>query len=150
MADLLTLFGPLYGFLAILLGLTVWGARRFSAIAATFDRTSPAPSPDNDLEYLVTSMSGQLQLLENRMDACMKAVAEGIDHVDRNEKRVRGILTGARNRFASAGYEDPGVEAEVESLPEVNEAPSQEEQLPPVPEDLELGSWGAVPGMRRS
>jgi len=138
---------------ALLVGLIVAGwlvGRSLNAVAATFTQSIPAAAPDQALAESHSALAERFDRLDSKVDACMKAVAEGIDHVERNEKRVRGILTGARNRFASAGYEDPGVEAEITSLPEVDERSSPEEELQPVQEGLELGSWVAVPGMKRS
>jgi len=123
-------------------------SRGMKVLSATLTRTSPEPSPTPDHAEPFRIIEERLRVMDSKVDACMKAVAEGIDHVDRNEKRVRGILTGAQRRFESAGYEDPGVEAEVESLPPVDAGSSSEEELPAVHEDVELGSWAAVPGMK--
>jgi len=142
--SILLLTGALLGALA----LAAWlGVRLVRVVSATLARNNPAPSPAPDYAEPFRIIEERLRTLDSRVDSCVKAVAEGIDHVDRNEKRVRGILTGARNRFATAGYQDPGVEAEVESLPPVDDAPSPEEQVPAVSEGVELGSWNAVPGM---
>jgi len=148
--DTPTLFVALAVLLAALATLGVVGVRAIRVLSATITGYSPGSSPDlapilADVVALQTAQND----FQERMDRLTKAVAEGIDHVDRNEKRVRGILTGARNRFASAGYEDPGVEAEVESLPPVDEESGGEEELQPVPDDVDMGSWSSVPGMRR-
>lgn len=124
--------------------------REMRVVSATLASSIPETSPDIPYATLTANLAKLDEETKIALARLTKAVAEGIDHVDRNEKRVRGILTGARNRFASAGYEDPGVEAEIESLPSVDERERPEEELPAVSEDLELGSWGSVPGMKRS
>jgi len=132
-----------------LVAAVVWFVRAQTAVVLhTIANSSPAPAPDNDLPEDVRRLKQSVLTLAEKMDACMKAVAEGIDHVERNEKRVRGILTGAKRRFETAGYEDPGVEAEVASLPAIDEGSRGPEELQPVPEDVEMGPWASVPGMR--
>jgi len=76
------------------------------------------------------------------------AVAHGIEHVDRNEKRVRGIVVGATRRFESSDHYDAAVDAELDGLPERDEPSGPEEGVLPLQEDVELGSWGAVPGFK--
>jgi len=95
----------------------------------------------------------RLEELERQIPDLFKAVAEGIEHVDRNEKRVRGIVTGAKRRFAAEGYEDPGVEAEFDSLPDVDAGSGESQGVLPLSNDVgaveEQGSaWETVPGMR--
>lgn len=87
--------------------------------------------------------------IDVRMSDLTLAVAEGIDHVQRNESRVRGIVTGAKRRFAAEGYEDAGVEAEYQTLPEPHVSDGDGQQLPLLPEDVEDvvdPAWHVVPG----
>jgi len=144
-----TTFAALLGVILVALGAHLWlTTRQMKVVAATLDRSSPAPAPDDALWEGLRASALSIDRLERDVKDLFKAVAEGIEHVDRNEKRVRGILTGARRRFEAAGFEDPGVDAEVASLPKLDEASGGEEPMQPVPEDMELGSWGSVPGMR--
>ena len=83
------------------------------------------------------------------------AVDEGVLQVARSERRVRAVVTSAKRRFESEGYEDPGLNAEEETLPLFNAASSQEEGVPPLPNDVESAAnydgtpWAAVPGIER-
>ena len=128
--------------LAALLVLLVWAVR---VVSATIANPSPSTSLADDLGR---TMLQQVAILK-RLDEITAAVAHGIEHVDRNEKRVRGIVKGAERRFEAAGFQDPGTKAEVASLPRVDEPSGAEEGLQPVPDGVESDSWGSVPGMRR-
>lgn len=75
-----------------------------------------------------TSLADRLGTAEDRIEKLYKAVADGIDHVDRNEKRVRGIVVGATRRFENSEYFDAGVDAELDTLPEE----AAEEEAEPV------------------
>lgn len=57
-----------------------------------------------------------VQEIGKRVDDLTIAMDEGIKHVDRAEKRIRGIAQGAQRRFEKAGLIDAGVDAEVEEL----------------------------------
>lgn len=110
--------------------------------------TPPAPVPYNDAALHARISRGELAL-EKRFEELTAAVAHGIDHVDRNEKRVRGIVTGALRRFAAEGYEDPGVRAEVESLPEIDAPVGPDQEMSAMSNDVDpdiLDAWGSVPG----
>jgi len=108
-----------------------------------------APGQASASVQYVDDLERNLHELDKRVTELTAAVAHGIEHVDRTEKRVRGIVTGAKRRFAAAGYEDPGVEAEADSLPR-DDAESIE-GVQTVPSDVgpDNGSdpWSRVPGM---
>jgi len=97
--------------------------------------TIPEPAPSFDDSELWKAI-----------EVLTRAVADGIDHVDRNEKRVRGIITGAKRRFEAEGYVDPGVEAEIDTLPRDDEGGGGEEELQAVPEDVEPDYFLGLPG----
>lgn len=107
----------------------------------------PAPVVD---EAKWRSVDSHLGMLQERMERLTKAVAEGIEHVDRNEKRVRGIITGAQRRFEAEGYADPGVEAEADTLPVSDAEVSTGEGLSALPDDVEATAnanpFQGVPG----
>ncbi len=143
----------------VLLGMAVAAAlaalafveiRKVRVVLHTLSTDEPRDTPSKaNHDALWDSLEG----LEKRTLASIadltKAVAEGIDHVDRNEKRVRGIITGARRRFEAEGYSDPGVEAEADTLPELHAESGGDQPVLPLPNDVEeSGSpWDAVPGM---
>lgn len=53
-----------------------------------------------------------LDQLEERMNVLREAVAEGIERVDRSERRIAQVVRRAKERYE----EDPGVEAEYRQL----------------------------------
>jgi hypothetical protein len=88
--------------------------------------------------------------IHRALERLTAAVAEGIDNVERNEKRVRGIIRGAQRRFENSEYYDAGVEAEADTLPEDHEETFREQRMQPVPEDMEQPhpneAWSVIPG----
>jgi hypothetical protein len=88
--------------------------------------------------------------IHRALERLTAAVAEGIDNVERNEKRVRGIIRGAQRRFENSEYFDAGVEAEADTLPDDDEETFREQRMPPVPEDMEQPhpneAWAVIPG----
>jgi len=88
--------------------------------------------------------------IHRALERLTAAVAEGIDNVERNEKRVRGIIRGAQRRFENSEYFDAGVEAEADTLPDDNEEAFREQRLQPVQEDMEQPhpneAWAVIPG----
>ena len=106
---------------------------------------TPAPAPDF---AHVNALAGRIDGLDKAVQELYQAVADGIDHVDRNEKRVRGIVTGAKRRFAAEGYEDPGVDAEADSLPRDDAAGGGGEGMPPMSNDVGIpeNPYQGVPG----
>ena len=118
--------------------------------------TPPVAIQKYDDEKIWTQLGdcwAELEKQGERMEQLTAAVAHGIDHVDRNEKRVRGIVNGAQRRFNAAGFEDAGVDAEADSLPGVDAASGAEEGVSPLPNDVGLprhwearSSFQGVPG----
>ena len=84
-----------------------------------------------------------------RLTELSLAVAEGIQHVDRSERRVRAVVASAKKRFESEGYTDPGLEAEEEGFRYVDVGNSKGEPVPPVPETVDTPQFdfaGIIPG----
>lgn len=92
---------------------------------------------------------------ETRLNNLTLAVAEGIQHVERAEARIRATVGRARAELRAAGIESAGVEAEAASLQLVDGEGSGGGSVPPVsqplaesvPIDDRLPS--AIPGMTR-
>jgi len=136
---------------AVVAAALIWFAnRQMGVVLHKISTIQPPVTPDSPaLKLFGDTTRASIRALEDRMDTLTAAVAEGIDHVDRNEKRVRGIITGARRRFEAEGYEDPGVEAEAATLPELDDRSEPEEGVHPLRNDVEQSdSWDSVPGMR--
>ena len=73
---------------------------------------------------------GQLQ---QEFQALRAAVAEGIEHVDRVENRIRGTIKRARKELSERGLESPGLDAEVATLSLVDDQGGGAEAVPVVP-----------------
>jgi len=65
-----------------------------------------------------------------------EAVAHGIQHVDRSERRIKATITRARAQLKTLGYEDPGLEAEAVDLQLVDDTGGEEVGVPPVQPDV--------------
>lgn len=68
--------------------------------------------------------------LDARINHLTLAVAEGIQHVDRAEKRIHGVVTRARRLLRESGLESPGLEAEASQLHELDGGARDEEGVP--------------------
>ena len=68
--------------------------------------TAPPPPFDD------SALRSALETLDERMGILREAVAEGIERVDRSERRISQVVRRARARYEG----DPGVEAEYQSL----------------------------------
>lgn len=65
------------------------------------------------------------------------AIAEGIERVDRAERRIKDTVRRAKARMARAGYVDDGLEAEADQL-QLLDAPERPSQgVPPMSDDVE-------------
>lgn len=77
------------------------------------------------------------------------AVAEGIEHVDRSERRVRAAVRRAEKRLDEAGYVDPALEGEIDGLRRRDGEAGEGEGVQPVPADMETSpsfDFSDVPG----
>jgi len=78
-----------------------------------------------------------LEEVANRIKTLTQAVAEGIERVDRSERRIGATITRAQKKLALAGYEDPGITAEVEGLRLLDGDGGEDGGLPAVQQDVE-------------
>jgi len=60
-----------------------------------------------------------LKPLEDKIKDLTFAVAEGIERVERYERRIKATIKRARKEFAERGFESPGLEAEAHELREI-------------------------------
>jgi len=77
------------------------------------------------------------QPLEARINHLTLAVAEGIQHVDRAERRIAGTVARARKLLAESGVESPGLEAEAYELRLLDGDARPAEGVREVPESVE-------------
>ena len=115
----------------VLVAALIWvGNRQVGAVLRMLAKTQPRDTPAEAPHVAdLKAMWDHIYLLERQQKEVFQAVADGIDHVDRNEKRVRGIVLGAKRRFETEGYVDPGVEAEADTLPLFDGASGPEEEV---------------------
>lgn len=88
---------------------------------------------------------------EERIRRLTAAIAEGIEHVDRSERRVRAVVQRAQQRLRESGFEDAGLEAEAAELRRIDAEGSAAEGMQTVLEDVDDGAEPAfdfrgVPG----
>lgn len=130
----------------------------------------PPPQPDPAAAAALDGWRRRVDELLERLDAndsrldeleagarkLLIAVEEGIQHVDRAERRVRAVVQRAQERLDSQGYEDPGVEAEAAALREFDGARGRAEGMQTVLEGVddggpdELEDWSGIPGVVRA
>lgn len=92
---------------------------------------------------------------EDRLNNVTLAVAEGIQHVERAEARIRATVGRARRELRDAGLASPGVEAEAAQLFLDDGTQGPREGVPPVRADVEDitqfddNEHTGIPGMTR-
>ncbi len=112
---------------------------QLEGILARLDRVESAPTPNDrvlNLEELGVAQDTRLDELDTKIKEYLFAVSEGIDRVDRAERRVRGVIQRARKELGKLGYEDPGLEAEAHELRSVDGDGGKGGGLPTVPEEV--------------
>ena len=101
-----------------------------SAVAAHLERIDA-------LAAVVEELASQGKDLEDRVREYVIALAEGIERVDRSERRVKATVARARKELEANGLVDPGVEAEAEQLRLVDAARGSDRGMQPVSESVE-------------
>lgn len=108
-------------------------------------QTAPRATYDDDALWKAVGE------LADRIDEMRHAVAEGIERVDRSERRIKQTVRRAREKLADAGFTDDGVEAEAQQLQLLDGErggeggmPSMSEALGPHRPDFTAfpGKWG--------
>lgn len=95
-----------------------------------FRRMETAPAQPYDDAEILAALRAHRAHIEELTDAVADletsdqeqtlAIAEGIERVDRAERRVRAAVGRARKRMEELGYVDEGLEAEAAQLREVD------------------------------
>jgi hypothetical protein len=89
-----------------------------------------------DMGSITTDLTKRINDLDRTMAETREAVAHGIQHVDRSERRIKATITRARAQLKTLGYEDPGLEAESVELQLVDDRGEPESGVPPVSEEV--------------
>lgn len=71
-------------------------------------------------DELVEDFEAHRELVREEVKKQNLAIAEGIEHVDRAERRVRTSVRRAQKRLEEHGFVDPTVEAEADGLRELD------------------------------
>ncbi len=113
-----------------------------TAVAAHLERI-------DELAAVVDELASQGKELDDRVREYVIALAEGIERVDRSERRVKATVARARKELESRGLVDPGVEAESEELRLVDAARGSDRGVYPVREPVEPGvpPPSSIPGV---
>jgi len=85
----------------------------------------------------LAQINSQLELFRATIQETRLAVADGIERVDRAERRIKATVKRARSELAAEGFESSGLEAENHELQLLDGGRSGERELPPVSEEVE-------------
>jgi hypothetical protein len=88
------------------------------------------------LELRLEGFQSRLDELARKIELLTRAVAEGIEHVDRSERRVRATVARARRELAESDHVSPGLEAEWHDLRDFDGEGSETVGVPPVRENV--------------
>lgn len=112
-----------FGALLILLGFGV--SRALSRITLLELRPPTMVTQAYDDGWIRETLLAQSVVLKDQT----LAIEEGIERVARAEQRVKEAVRRAKARADAAGYEDPGVEAEVAELDRRDDGGSEQSEL---------------------
>ena len=88
----------------------------------------------------------KIDQIEAQLQGVKFAVAEGIEHVERVENRIRGTVKRARKELQERGLTSPGLEAEASGLSLVDDERGEGSPMPVVPADV-VQPDSSVPGV---
>lgn len=107
----------------------------------------PPPVEDAaDTGRMLDRHEQMIEALEERIDTLRLAVAEGIQHVERSENRIKATVRRAREKFAEEGFESPGLDAEAAELRLIDGGGGEEGELPAVRQSVE-SPQSSIPGV---
>lgn len=135
-------------------------------IIGRLDRLESVPTPTVDPEVVAAAVAEHLERidalavvvdelasqgseLDDRVREYVIALAEGIERVDRSERRVKATVARARKELEASGVIDPGVEAEAEQLRLVDAAGGSDRGMYAVPAEVEVPAEApsSIPGV---
>ena len=115
------------------------------ALVEAMERFERRESADVDPEQ-----HNHMNVLDAKISDLTLAVSEGVNNVQRSERRVRAVVTSARRELAEAGYSHAGLEAEGGQLRDLDAESGNGEQVPAVPEvvdEPDQAQHSVVPGV---
>ena len=108
-------------------------------LANRFETRESAPRDPDD--------HNRLNVMEAKLEDLVLAVSEGVNNVQRSERRVRAVVRSARRELADAGFEHTGLEAENSELRDINGDDSEAERVPEVPASVAQPQHSIIPGV---
>lgn len=100
-----------------------------------------------ETRYNDSEIRGHLARIDSQMADLLQAVAQGIQHVERSERRVKSTLQRTRQKLRENGMEDAAVEAEFSELRDVDGGGSEPEPMPAVSTEMGNGAYSSVEGV---
>jgi len=128
------------------------------SVSAASSRSSTERSQEDieSLRALLVLESAEialrLQKIERRAEELATALAHGIEHEERRERRIQATVKRARRQLAELGVEDPGLEAEFDGLSVSDGGASEEGEVLLLPGEVEESPGvqeSSIPGVTR-
>ena len=120
-------------------GMALWVILRPPAV-------SFEPPPAYDSESIRALFHDDLASMVRKIDELEVAVAHGIEHVTRTERRIKSTVARARAQFRESGFEHDGIEDAHSEISEWDGGGGEEPRLPLLPEDVGP-SQSSIPGV---
>jgi len=103
-----------------------------------------------EIAALAGGHESEIQRLRDQVKRLEIALAEGIEHEERRERRIKASVRRARAQLTELGAEDPALEAEWDALPQSDGDGGEAEGVPPVSKEMgadPLDGPSSVPGV---
>jgi len=111
----------------------------------------PPPVSDNSwTDQDVADLSHRLDDFERDLGDQKLALSEGIQRVDRAEKRVQKTVTSARRLVRDSGLEHAGIEAEYEEIHEGDDSGVDAKEVLALPEAVVHDGPSGIPGLSKA
>ena len=113
---------------------------------------SPGDPQLTDIHDRLNRFGGIVGDLDRNLKEFQLALSEGIERVDRADRRIKATVARARKELKDRGYEDPGLEAEAHELRIVDGDGGEQGELPTVPSEVEqaAGEPSSIRGVSAS
>ena len=124
---------------SVALGVVVF--RRPGAISVA----NEAPSA-SDSDEIAAELAHDFALMKAEFEELRVAVAHGIEHVQRTERRIKNTVHRARKELEESGLEHEGLNAEITEISEWDGGGGPAEGLPVMHQDV-VPSQSSIPGV---
>ena len=124
---------------AILAAIQAVQSRIADREAVESDRERASADLDQIREQL-TGTGQEIAEIRDELGRLKIALADGIEHEERRERRIEATVRRARKQLAEVGVESAGIEAEFEQLRLLDGGGGEEGELPAVSEEVASGA----------